>query len=192
MWLTLLVLSLGIDTFAMSVGLGAGGLNRSRWLRVGVIFALFEGIMPVLGLLLGGAAARLVGQWGDRAAGVVLLVVGILMIREAVSEWNESLEELQEEAEERAERTSNMTGISLLGAGLAVSIDELAAGFGVGLSGAVERWLPIVIAIQALLLTLLGLCLGGKLSARFAERAEGAAGVALLLLGLLLLFGYAL
>ncbi len=192
MWLILLVVSLGIDTFAMSVGLGAGGLQKSRWLRVGIMFALFEGAMPIVGLLLGAAASRVVGQWGDRAAGVVLLIVGAMMMREAIAEWHESPEELQEEAEERAERAAHLHGLGLVGAGAAVSIDELAAGFGVGLSGAVDRWLPIVIGAQAFALTMIGLYLGGRLSARFAERAEGVAGAVLLVLGLLLLFGMAM
>ncbi len=189
MWLILVVLSLGIDTLAVSVGLGAGGLRRERWLRVGLIFALFEGLMPVLGILLGGAASSFIGEWAGRAAGIVLLIVGALMIREAASEWNESLEELQEEAEERATSAANLHGLGLVGAGVGISLDELAAGFGAGLTGAAHKWLPLVIAAQAFVVTMVGLYLGGRLSARFAERAEGVAGVVLAILGLFLVLG---
>jgi len=49
----LLFLSLGLDTFAVAVGLGPSGLPRAQWRRVGLAFAFFEGGMPIVGLVVG-------------------------------------------------------------------------------------------------------------------------------------------
>lgn len=60
----LLFLSLGLDTLAVAVGLGLSGLPRSQWRRVGLTFAFFEGLMPVVGLLVGHRLSHAFGVWG--------------------------------------------------------------------------------------------------------------------------------
>src|SRR5579859_539656 len=57
-----LFLSLGLDTLAVAVGLGISGLDRRDRIRVGMSFALAEGIMPLVGFLLGDTLARVVGS----------------------------------------------------------------------------------------------------------------------------------
>src|SRR5438445_12468246 len=85
----LLFLALGLDTLAVTLGLGLSGLPRRRWLRVGFTFALFEGLMPVIGFVVG---HRLVRSWGEPAgyaAAVLLIIIGLFAIKEAVSEKDE-------------------------------------------------------------------------------------------------------
>lgn len=50
--LLLVAISLGLDNFAASVGIGVSGIDAQARLRVGVIFGVFETGMPILGLLL--------------------------------------------------------------------------------------------------------------------------------------------
>lgn len=83
--LTALFLSLGLDTFAVAVGLGVLGLPRTRWLRLGLTFAVFEGAMPAVGLLLG---RHLTGTMGNAAAYLaagLLILFGGREIREALN-----------------------------------------------------------------------------------------------------------
>src|SRR6476469_2150583 len=114
----LLFLSLGLDTLAVALGLGLGGLPRARWLRVGVVFALFEGGMPVVGLLLGDQLSAAVGDLAAYGAALLLVGVGLLAIREALSADED--DELE---------TERVEGRRLLLTGLTVSLDELAVGF---------------------------------------------------------------
>jgi putative Mn2+ efflux pump MntP len=70
----------------------------------------------------------------------------------------------------------------LLALGLSVSLDELAIGFTIGLLHLSLGLAVVLIGAQAFLFSQLGLRLGSHLNEAFRERAERAAGVALLAL----------
>jgi putative Mn2+ efflux pump MntP len=74
----------------------------------------------------------------------------------------------------------------LFALGLSVSLDELAIGFTIGLLR-LSLWLAVLlIGAQAFLFAQLGLRLGARLGESLRERAEQAAGLALLALAVLL------
>jgi putative Mn2+ efflux pump MntP len=79
-------LSLGLDTLAVAIGLGLGGLGRRRLLQVGLSFAAAEGIMPLAGFVAGKSIAQAVGDAGSYIAIVVLLFLGAYTIRGAMQE----------------------------------------------------------------------------------------------------------
>jgi manganese efflux pump family protein len=172
--LSALFLSLGLDTFAVAVGLGVLGLPRNRWLRLGLTFALFEGAMPAVGLLLGRHLTGLLGNFAAYIAAGLLIVFGGQEIREAV------MEKKPPQVSARQERALWATGLS-------VSMDELAVGFSLGVIHAPVGLALGYIAIQALILTFVGLLLGSRIGGRIGERAELVAGILLVVLGLFLL-----
>jgi putative Mn2+ efflux pump MntP len=171
--LAALVLSLGADTFAVAVGLGLSGLDRRDRLRVGVSFALAEGLMPLAGFLAGRVVARVIGDVASYAAILLLLAVGLYVLWEATHE------------EERDLQPSS--GWKLLATALSVSLDELAVGFSLGLLDIPILLAAVLIAVQAFVLTWIGTSLGGAIGERFAERAEVLSGAVLTLLALFLL-----
>ncbi len=182
----LIFLALGLDTLAVALGLGLGGLPRTRWLRVGLVFACFEGLMPIVGLLLGqGLGARL-GAFATYAAAGILLVLGGLEIREALQDDDDDDDDDVPSRAAMAERPR-----ALLLAGLSVSLDELAVGLALGVLHVPLGPALAYIALQAFVLTFSGLALGTRLGARLGERAELVAGVVLALLGLALLLSEA-
>ena len=166
------VVPLGLDTFAVAIALGLRGLGP---LRPALAFALFEALMPLIGIVLG----RLVGARFETIAvvtgGVVLLGVAASMIKE-----------IGKEDDEAADLSfSSLRGAML--AGFGISMDELAIGFPMGASG-----LPVVetlaaIAIQTFLVTFVGIWLGKQMGtlfdARVSRAANYAAAVAFALLG---------
>ena len=172
-------LSLGLDTLAASVSLGLAGLDRSRWLRVGIVFALFEGLMPAVGLLAGHRMGRLSGDLAGYLAAAILIVLGILALREALTHDDD--EDDDEDLLDRVE------GKKLLLTGLSVSLDELAIGFSLGALKAPLGLALAYIGAQAFGVTFLGLWLGCRAGRRLDERAELASGLILILLGLALL-----
>ena len=174
--LVLFVVPLGFDTFAVSAAIGLGGATRRERLRLGVLFSGFEMAMPVAGLLAGRALGGAIGGVADYAAIAVLGALGVWML---VGDEDVSADSVA--------RLSGGNGLGLLALGLSVSLDELAMGFTIGLLG-LPVWLAIaLIGAQAFLFAQLGLRLGQRLGAALRERAEQAAGVALLGLALLLL-----
>jgi len=176
-----LFLSLGLDTLAVALGLGLGGLPRSRWLRVGLTFALFEGAMPVVGLLVGHGLSRVLGHVAGYAAAVLLIVVGTLAIREA----------LAGDEDDDGGKAQAVEGRQLLLTGLSVSLDELAVGFSLGVLRVPLGPALGYIAVQASAVTFLGLALGRRWGSRLGDRAELVSGAVLALLGGVLLTGEA-
>jgi manganese efflux pump family protein len=173
--LMLFVLPLGLDTFAVSAALGMRSLPPRARLRVSLLMTSFEMAMPVVGLLVGHALGRLVGNASDYVAIGVLALLGAWML----------LHEDETESDKVGQLVSGR-GLVLLALGLSISLDELAIGFTIGLLH-LSLWLAVIlIGAQAFLFAQVGLRLGARLNETMRERAEQLAGLALLGLAVLL------
>jgi manganese efflux pump family protein len=85
------VLPLGLDSFAVAAAIGAAqatsqeaGQMAGRWLRlrVSLVFVLFEGGMPLIGLALGARIAERWRELAEKGAGIVLILLGIYLATE--------------------------------------------------------------------------------------------------------------
>jgi putative Mn2+ efflux pump MntP len=74
--LVLVAVSLGMTNFAGGLAIGLTGVDARLRLRVALAFGLFEGGMPLLGLLLGRALAGTLGSHSNLVA-AALLVTGL-------------------------------------------------------------------------------------------------------------------
>lgn len=70
--LVLVALAVAVDSFAAAAALGLAGPTRRRKLEIALVFGLFEGGMPLIGLLLGGQLTPMLGG-AARPAGAALL-----------------------------------------------------------------------------------------------------------------------
>jgi putative Mn2+ efflux pump MntP len=177
-----LVLSLGADTFAVSVALGLLPLPLRARLRLALVFAAAEGLMAAAGLLLGRPLGVAAGRCGVYLAAALLVATGAWMMREGL-ERDDGPEGREEEA--MLLRASS-GGLPLLAAALSVSLDELAVGFSFGVLRLPVAPALVVIALQAFCVSLLGLWLGRRVGAAVGQRAELLAGLVLCLLGVAL------
>jgi putative Mn2+ efflux pump MntP len=164
----LLIVPLALDTFAVAAAIGMAGLPHRERLRVSLIFAGFEMLMPVVGFAAGRALGGAIGHVADYLAIAVLIVVGASMLR--------SDEEDEAGAVNAAARVH---GLAVIGLGLSISLDELAIGFTIGLLGLPIVLIVILIGLQAFIAAQLGHRLGARLGERVAEGAEKRAGIAL-------------
>src|SRR5579884_2065171 len=158
-----LILPLGLDTLALSAGLGAAGLRGSERLRVGLTFSAFEAVMPLIGFLVG------------RGVGIVLAGLGVYMLWPGGADDDEKIVLL-----ERAR------GLAILGLGLSISMDELAIGFGSGLLRLPLIVLVVAIGLQAFIVTQIGMRIGARLGGEGREWAERVAGVLLIAAAMLI------
>jgi len=158
------VFPLGLDTLALAIALGLRGFRP--W-RPALIFSVFEGVMPLFGIGL----ARLVSLRFETAAvvagGIVLLGLGIHSFREA----------FRGKKEKELEHISFSSLRSFLPAGLAISTDELAIGFPLGVSNLPIPVVPITIVCQTLLLASLGVIVGNRVRVGLAKNASRYAGI---------------
>jgi putative Mn2+ efflux pump MntP len=174
--LAALVIPLGLDTFAVAAAVGILGTTPVARLRISILFPAFEAAMPLIGIALGAPLGHAIGDSADHIAIGVLLAFGLYTLRGS------------EEHEGRTiARFADARGPGLLLLGLSISLDELAIGFTLGLLRLPAALAVALIALQAVVVTQLGLRLGTRLSERLREGAERAAGVALTTLAAALL-----
>ena len=167
------VLPLGLDSFAVAAAIGARqAITGWQRLRISLVFVIFEGGMPLIGLGLGAALARGIGQVADYLAGAAVMAIGAWMLLAG-----------DKDDEDRAARIITSRGLALIALGLSISLDELAIGFTIGLAHLPVITVIVAVAVQAFIAAQLGLAIGAKIGERWRERAEQVAGIALILLG---------
>jgi putative Mn2+ efflux pump MntP len=173
--LILFVLPLGLDTFAVSAALGMLQPPKRERLRISLVMAGFEMVMPLIGLALGRALGAIIGTAADYIAIGILASLGVWML----------VHEDESEGEKAAQLVSG-SGLMLVAIGASISLDELAMGFTIGLLH-LSIWLAVVlIGVQAFVLAQLGLRLGTRVSENARETAERLAAIALIGLAALL------
>jgi putative Mn2+ efflux pump MntP len=174
--LTLLV-PLTLDTFVLSSALGLAGLPKHKRITTSLTFALFEGLMPAVGVLLGHGVDHIIGRFAGYIAAAVIAIAGVILLKPAK----------EEEKELRKLKLLNSTkGLAIIYLGISISIDEVAIGFSLGLLGISILLAAILIACQAFLASQLGLWLGDRLSDKLRDKAEKAAGLVLVATGVIL------
>src|SRR6266849_5652477 len=114
--LLLVSVSVGLSNFAGAIGIGLTGIDGRTRLRVGVVFGLFEALMPIAGLLLGQAVAGYFGHIAKYVAGGILIVTGAYTIWQGRRVPNE---------QESPRATTGLQTHRLLVTALALSIDNL-------------------------------------------------------------------
>lgn len=173
-----------MDAFAVSVckGLTARNAGVREMLTAGAWFGSFQGIMPFLGWILGSRFRVYIERADHWIAFSLLVIIGLNMIREAVSHKG------GDEAEK--EKDAGFGPRTMLLMAVATSIDALAVGitFGLFLDG-LSRIVTACAFICAItfILSAAGVKAGSMFGLRFEKRAEIAGGVILILIGVKIL-----
>jgi putative Mn2+ efflux pump MntP len=168
-----LIVALGLDTFATATALGLTGTSGRQRLAIGALFAGFETAMILVGFAAGTPLGHLAGDAGDYAAAAVLGLLGTWIL-------------LGPEDDSRLSEVTRRRGLAAVALGLSVSIDELGMGLSLGVLRLSVAPVAIFAGVQALVVSQLGLALGGRLSERVREGSERLAGAALLVLAVAL------
>lgn len=174
--LLLIAVSMSMDAFAVSIckGLSVSRVTPKQCLSVGGWFGGFQGLMPVIGFVLTSLFASLICSISHWIAFGLLVFIGGNMIREA----------LDKNVEEVDDSFSFMTMLTLA---VATSIDALAMGVTLNLSGA-NIWVAApLIALTTAILSPIGLKVGNLFGTRYKNKAELAGGLVLVGLGVKIL-----
>lgn len=174
--LMLLAVGLSMDAFAVAIckGLAMDKVTLQRAAVVGLWFGGFQGLMPLLGWLLGSRFAAYITAVDHWIAFALLVLLGINMIREA-------------RCPDEDDTNASLAFRVMLPMAVATSIDALA----VGVTFAFLRVeiVPAVsfIGVTTFVLSAVGVKVGAVFGARFRSRAELAGGLILILMGLKIL-----
>ena len=175
--LFLIAVGLSMDAFAVAIckGLATSRVKFSNMVVTGLWFGLFQALMPLLGYMLGVNFSSIIQSVDHWIAFVLLSLIGLNMIREAVS------------SDDDDEGNCSYAPSVMFPLAIATSIDALAVG--VSFAFLAVDIVPAVLFIGVCTLTLS--CAGVKIGAvfvdRFKSKAEIAGGVILMLMGLKIL-----
>ncbi len=164
-------LSLGLDVFAVSVGVGMKGSDVWLKIRIGAAFAFAEVSMTVIGVLLGQAAGKLLGDAAGYLGFAALVGVGVYMIYEALH------------GTEEGGGFDLSRGFGLVLGALSISLDSLGIGFSILYIGVPLGVSLVFIGVASVISTTLGLALGKRLGTVAEEQAALWAGIVLVLTG---------
>jgi manganese efflux pump family protein len=174
--LVLLGIGLSFDTFAVSVSCGLIE-KKIRFLeatRIAFIFAIFQALMPVLGWFLGLSIKNYIVQVDHWVAFGLLLLVGLKMIYESISDTSE--------------KTFNPQDIKIiLMFAVATTIDALAVGVTFAFLNVKMIMAAFVIGSITYLVSMLGILFGKKSGAYFGKKIEIAGGLILIAIGVKIL-----
>lgn len=174
--LLLIAVSMSMDAFAVSIckGLSVWKVTPGQCLAVAGWFGGFQGVMPVIGFVLTSLFASLICSISHWIAFGLLIFIGGNMIRES----------LDKDVEEVNDSFAFLTMLTLA---VATSIDALAMGVTLNLSGANILVAASLIAVTTAVLSPIGLKVGNLFGAKYKNKAELAGGVVLAGLGIKIL-----
>jgi putative Mn2+ efflux pump MntP len=170
--LAFLAVALSMDAFAVAIGLGSKHTNTTRRLAwmLGLYFGVFQGIMPLIGYAGGLGVFGWVEAFAPWIAFFLLLLIGIKMIYEGVTEGIE-------------EDIAQVTHKVMLILAVATSIDAMAAGFTLTLLNVNPFFACLVIGIVTFVFSWIGTFIGARSGTWLESKAEILGGLVLTLIG---------
>lgn len=178
-------IGLSMDAFAVSICKGLS-MQRFNWLHaftIALFFGVFQGIMPVIGWLLGASFSAYIEPFDHWIAFLLLAFIGAKMV------WDSIFGDGGDEGdEERAEDGDRLDITELLMLAVATSIDALAVGISFAFLGVNIGLAALTIGITTFALSLLGVGIGRAFGSRFERISQIIGGVVLILIGFKILF----
>lgn len=191
----LLAIALAMDAFAVAIGLGAKSpkQTQSYILRLALISALYfgiaQGVMPLIGYLLGAALLGWLASAAPWIGGFILIALGGKMLYEALKPDDQEAIDDAQSLEGSVSHSNNKQMLSVINhrtmftLAIATSIDAMAAGFTLNLL-ALNAWLScLIIALVTAGFSWFGVYLGKRSGTWLEDKAEILGGVVLIAIG---------
>ena len=177
--LTLLTLAVGLAMDAFAVSICKGLAMREKVLKKGIIVGLwfggFQALMPTIGFFLGTQFKDQITSIDHWIAFVLLGLIGINMVKEALSN-----------DEEQADDSIAVKEMFVLA--VATSIDALAVGITFAFLNVHIVSAASMIGVCTFLISFVGVKIGNIFGTKYKSKAELAGGIILILLGFKILF----
>ena len=195
----LLAIALAMDAFAVAIGLGAKSQKQDKHyllrlaIYAGLYFGIAQGVMPLIGYLLGAALLGWLAAAAPWIGGFILIGLGGKMLYEVfLGDGEEALDKAlhinNETVSVNDSLKKNINHRTMFTLAIATSIDAMAAGFTLNLL-ALNAWLAcLIIAIITAIFSVFGVYLGKQSGTHLEDKAEALGGLVLILIGLKVMF----
>ena len=182
--LLIIAVALSMDAFAVAIckGLSMKKMSYKNAVIVGLFFGGFQAFMPLLGYFLGMQFSQYIVAIDHWIAFILLSIIGINMIKEAVSR-----DEVDDQCKVCNEEEDVFCLKSLIILALATSIDALAVGITFAFLQVTIISSVIIIGITTFVFSFFGVKIGNVFGNRFESKAEFVGGVILIGMGLKIL-----
>jgi len=169
---------LAMDCFTVSLGIGTTNVARSfrPVFRLSFHFGLFQGLMTLIGWLVGTTIAQLIANFDHWIALGLLTWIGARMI----------IEGLKPDQDE-VKRNDPSRGGTLVLLAVATSLDAMAVGLSLAIANVNILSSSLMIGVISTVLSLVGLLLGNRLALSFGKRMEIVGGLILIGIGIRIL-----
>lgn len=178
----IIIISIGLamDAFAVSVckGLAMKKLDFKKMIIIGLYFGGFQGIMPLVGYLLGTNFESFVTKVDHWIAFILLSIIGLNMIKEAIKSNGKC------ECESHDDSVAFKTMVVLA---IATSIDALAVGITLAFLKANLLAVVLSIGLITFVLSMIGVWIGNKFGCKYEKRAQVTGGLILIIMGIKIL-----
>ena len=170
--ISLIALGLAMDAFSVAIckGLSMKKFELKKSVIIGLYFGIFQGIMPIIGYLLGGTFADVIEKYDHWIAFGLLLFIGINMIREAFDK--------DEEVNDKVDFKS------MIWLAIATSIDALTVGITFSFLKVNIWFAALLIGMITYTLSIIGVIIGSKFGAKYKAGAEVTGGIILIIMGI--------
>jgi putative Mn2+ efflux pump MntP len=172
----LIALGLSMDCFAVAISFGtAKQLSRNDASRMALSFALFQGLMPLIGWLIGDIFKKPIESVDHWVAFGILAFIGFKMI-------------LQTFQKEHPKNPLNIRKIGVLfSLSVATSIDALITGISFGFIRVNILKAVTIIMVVTFIVTMVGALLGTRTQFISGKQAERIGGIILIVIGVKIL-----
>jgi putative Mn2+ efflux pump MntP len=169
--LLILGFTLSLDNFRTAIALGGLRPNWRRSLHIAVMFGFWDGVAPLVGIIIGHYWSESIGETGEIIGAVALGLYGLyLVIRACVTPAADDLDQPW----------------AIFGLLVPLSLDNVVAGASLGLLG-VTPWLaPVVFGLCTFVMALVGLQVGRAAAHVIRIRPDLLTGVALVAMAVIL------
>ena len=171
---------LAMDAFAVSMsnGLKENKMKFSKVLLIAFVFGLFQGVMPLIGYLVGNSFVKYIEKFIPFIALALLSFLGIKMIIDFVKERKEKKNECECD-------NKKLTFKVLIVQAIATSIDALSTGLAFSDYNIYDALIVVsLIAIITFILCVIGVFIGKKFGTLISCYATLIGGIILILIGL--------
>ena len=166
--------ALGFIAFAIGNEFRLSQLRQTG--KQATVIGIFQALMPTLGYFLGTTFSNLIDQFDHWVAFILLAIIGVNMVREALS---------KDKDDDEANDDFGFKTMLLLA--IATSIDALAVGVTFALEGTDIALAAGLIGLTTFTLSPIGLLVGNRFGLRYKSKAELVGGLVLIGIGLKIL-----